>query len=116
MSDSIDLMHASFTGVRAVLGNDGMSLVEGDGVDNRVCVEWRRRLSEITDELNFWGRTYRRRHGAPAVPSAISDDEEVGEEDDAFVGADDAYDASYDEWEDERPATQSSGVPRDTSA
>jgi hypothetical protein len=100
LSDAMESMQAAFNDVRAVHGNDGMALVDADGVDGRVCREWRQRLAEVSDELSFWGRTYRRRHGAPVVPSGGADDDE-GDGEERVAEVDDVYGTSYDGWEDE---------------
>lgn len=36
----------------------------------------RQLLSRISDELNIWGRTWRRRHGTPVVTVASEDEDD----------------------------------------
>jgi hypothetical protein len=37
-------------------------------------------LAKIGDELNFWARTWRRRHGTPVVPAVVDDGDADAEE------------------------------------
>ena len=78
-----------------MIGNDGNPLVEVDGVDAQFCTTRRQLLTRIGDELNFWGRTWRQRHGAPVVQVASEDAEDEDE------GAD-----VYEEDEDEQEALE----------
>jgi hypothetical protein len=66
-----------------VVGNDGNPLVDVDGVDAPFCLTRRRLLTRIGDELNFWGRAWRRRHGGTAVPITTED---TSDEDDSTDG------------------------------
>jgi hypothetical protein len=88
----------AFKAVAAVTGNDGNPLVDVDGVDAQFCANRRQLLGRIGDELNFWGRTWRMRHGTPPVPITSSED---GEEEDADDYDDDDDYESSEEVEDE---------------
>jgi hypothetical protein len=78
LSDAMDRLDEAFKAVAAVAGNDGTPLVEVDGVEPQFCTTRRQLLSRIGDELIFWDRTFRRRHGTPALPVAGED----GDDDD----------------------------------
>jgi hypothetical protein len=85
LSDVMDRLEEAFKAVAAVAGNDGNPLVDVDGVDAQFCTARRQLLGRIGDELNFWGRTWRQRHGTPAVPiiseeTDAEDDEDVDED------------------------------------
>jgi hypothetical protein len=67
-------LEEAFKAVYTVTGNDGGPLVDVDGVDAQFCTTSRQVLAKIGDELNFWARTWRRRHGTPVVPAAVVDD------------------------------------------
>ncbi|HEY7077971.1 MAG TPA: hypothetical protein VH418_21485 [Solirubrobacteraceae bacterium] len=51
-------------------------------MDAQFCTTNRAVLDKIGDELNFWGRTWRRRHGTPVMPAVIDNgtDEDAYEE------------------------------------
>jgi hypothetical protein len=96
LSDAMDRLEDAFKAVAAVVGNDGNPLVDVDGVDAQFCTTRRQLLTRIGDELNFWGRTWRRRHGTPAAPVTAEGAEDDGgaddledefEEDEVFDGA-----------------------------
>jgi hypothetical protein len=92
LSDAMDKLEAAFKAVAAVTGNDGNPLVDVDGVDAQFCATRRQLLGRIGDELHFWGRTWRQRHGKPPVPVTSSED---GEEEDADdYEEDDDYESS----------------------
>jgi hypothetical protein len=90
LSDAMEELEAAFKAVAAVAGNDGSPLVEVEGVDPSFCATRRQSLSRIGDELNFWDRTFRRRHGMPAVVSTGGDTEEEEDDIDEFDNASDA--------------------------
>jgi len=83
LSDALDKLDEVFKSVATVIGNDGGPLVEVDGVDAQFCTARRQVLTRISDELSFWARTWRRRHGAPVTPAIVdeadadADEEEV---------------------------------------
>ena len=86
LGQAMDKLGDAFQAVQAVIGNDASPLVEVDGVDPQFCTIRRKLLSQIGDELNIWDRTFRRRHGTPAVPvlgKDIDDEDEDGQVDDA---------------------------------
>jgi hypothetical protein len=93
LGEALDRVEAAFKAVYTVTGNDGDPLVEVDGVDTQFCTSSRQVLAKIGDELNFWGRIWRRRHGTPVVPTVID-----GDEDDANDEAqEDDYDDAMDD-------------------
>ena len=99
LSDAMDKLEEAFKAVAAVVGNDGNPLVDVDGVDAQFCTTRRQLLTRIGDELSFWGRTWRRRHGAPVAPIASEDaeDEDEGtgpyeEDEDEQEALEDAHD------------------------
>jgi hypothetical protein len=98
LSDAMDNLDAVFKAVYTVLGNDGNALVDVDGVDAQFCTTRRQLLGKIGDELNFWGRTWRTRHGTPPVAVASGEDSEEEDADD--YDDDDDYESSQ-EVEDE---------------
>ncbi len=86
MGEALDKLAEAFKAVYTVTGNDGGPLVDVDGVDAQFCTTSRQVLAKIGDELNFWARTWRRRHGTPVVPAVVDDadvdaDEEEVEDD-----------------------------------
>jgi hypothetical protein len=100
LSDAMDALEAAFTAVGEVSGNDGSPLVEVEGVDINFCSERRQLLSRIGDELNIWGRIYRRRHGAAPAPVFADDaDDHHDGEDDGDAEVNKAYDTSYENWD-----------------
>jgi hypothetical protein len=101
-STVVDLLETAFESVHGVVGNDGNPLVDADGADHESCAAWRRQLGVMSDELNIWGRTFRRRHGAP--PSAsVRDEFDASEEgDDSLARTDQAYASSYEGWDIDR--------------
>jgi hypothetical protein len=81
MGEALDKLEAAFKAIYSVNGNDGGPLVELDGVEAQFCTTSRQLLAKIGDELNFWGRTWRRRHGTPVVPAVPHSDEADTDED-----------------------------------
>jgi hypothetical protein len=110
LSDAVEALSRVFAAVRAIRGHDGAPLVEMDGADPRLCAEWRRTLSQMDDDLTFWGRTYARRYGTAPLRAPRDEVEGEGEDrDEAEAEIDAAYGASYDTW-DER--TNEAPVPQ----
>jgi hypothetical protein len=98
--DALDRLEEAFNTVAGVAGIDGNSLVEVEGVDPQFCTIRRQLLSKISDELNVWGRTWRRRHGAPATPVVADDSDEHNDDADATEDEiEAAYDASFEAWD-----------------
>jgi hypothetical protein len=95
LSDAMDKLEEAFKAVATVVGNDGNPLVDVDGVDAQFCTTRRQLLSRIGDELNFWGRIWRRHHGAAAAVVADEDTDEEGN------GTDDYEDEVEEEAEEE---------------
>jgi hypothetical protein len=81
-SDTVDKLEAAFKAVHAVAGIDGNPLVDTEGVEPKFCAAHRQLLIRVGDELSFWDRTYRRRHGVAA--QAMSDVETDGLDEDEF--------------------------------
>ncbi len=88
-SGAIERLEQSFIAIGKVIGDDGRPIVETRGADPRTCTAWREVLSRIDDELNIWGRLFRRMFGAAPEPSLA----EPGEMDDS--------DPTDDDWDDE---------------
>ena len=89
LSDAMDTLEEAFKAVAAVTGNDGSPLVETEGVDPGFCSVRRQLLSRIGDQLSFWDRTFRRRHGVPTTIGAAEDtDEDENDMDDFEMGED----------------------------
>jgi hypothetical protein len=82
-SSAMEGLKTAYEAIRNVAGHDGGMLVEADGVDPRSGREWRTLLDAISDDLNFWGRTFAKKHGTSA-PRVVRDpgDEEPAELDD----------------------------------
>ena len=68
LGEALDRLEAAFKAVYTVTGNDGDPLVEVDDVDAQFCTTSRQVLAKIGDELNFWGRTWRRRMARRSFP------------------------------------------------
>jgi hypothetical protein len=99
-SDVLGRLGEAFTAIGAVTGNDGTPLVDVDGADSRQCEEWRELLSRIGDDLNFWGRTFRRSHKAkPVLTSPEAADDEGDSLDDSGSEIEDLYESSYEGWD-----------------
>ena len=95
-SEVLGQLEETFAAVGSVSGNDGTPLVELDGVDSRLCEEWRKTLSRIGDELSFWGRTFQRCH----KPGAVEDvDDEGGTLDTLESEVEETYESSYEGWD-----------------
>lgn len=94
-SSAIEGLEAAYREVRKVVGHDGSALVDSDGVDPRTGRAWRKLLAAIGDDLNFWGRTFARRHGtsAPRLGLDNSDDSDAQEFEDTEETADDEWEA-----------------------
>ncbi len=87
LSEALDKLDSAFIRVGEVNGNDANSLVETVGVDPSFCETRREALRKIGDELSFWERTYRKRHGAAAPAVSVKIDEDI---DDEFDDADES--------------------------
>jgi hypothetical protein len=95
-SQAVERLEETFTGISAVAGDDGRSLVEARGVDSRECLAWRDVLSKIDEELIIWARTFKRVFGTVPEPSA----QDFGEEADTDSGeGGDDYAKSYKDWD-----------------
>lgn len=95
-SEAMEKLDSVFRSVAEVKGNDGSPLVEVDGVETQSCIVWRKVLTQIEDEISFWGRRYRQKHGTGSMFSS-SPHPKSGDEDDAV--SDDV--SENDEWEDD---------------
>ncbi|MDC0676835.1 hypothetical protein [Sorangium atrum] len=105
LSDAMDRLEDAFKAVGEVKGNDGHPLVDVDGVDIQFCSVRRQLLSRIGDELNIWGRLYRRRHGTATVTASADDtDDRDNGGDDFDAEVDDVYNSSYESWDESSKA------------
>jgi len=68
-SNQVERLEQSFMLISEVLGDDGRPLVETQGADPRKCTAWREILDKIDDELNIWGRLFRRKFGTTPEPA-----------------------------------------------
>jgi hypothetical protein len=94
-SSAIEGLEKAYDAIRKVVGHDGGALVDADGVDPRSGREWRKLLGAIGDDLNFWGRTFAKRHGSVAPRLVVDDSEDADDQELADVEeeADDLWDA-----------------------
>jgi hypothetical protein len=104
-SEAIKELARAHKAVADVLGADGQSVVEADGVDPNHCADWRSVLGRINDDLSDWGRQFRRRYGTKAPPTlrdgdvddildATAEPNDTSEDDDsAYEGWDEKIDA-----------------------
>ena len=91
-SGAMEKLQSAFEAIPGVLGHDGEPLVESEGVDAALVEDWRGKLAHIGDDLNYWGRRYRKRYGASTVHHSAAEPDE----DDL----DSTENASYDgEWD-----------------
>jgi hypothetical protein len=90
---AVEQLEQVFTAIGEVLGDDGRSLVDTRGADPSMCARWREMLSRIDDELNVWGRTFRRVFGTTREP--LPRDTEQWEASLESSEAEDVYDTSY---------------------
>lgn len=99
LSDAMEKLEQAFDELGKVVGDDGRPLVEVSGADPRVCREWRELLSRIDEDLVFWGRTFSRVYGtrSEAPADEFDDDEDESPE----VEINEAYDESYEAWDDD---------------
>lgn len=66
-SDAIDGLNNAYTAIGKVVGDDGRFLVDSQGVDVKLSNAWRQMLTQISDDLNFWGRTFSKTVGTAPV-------------------------------------------------
>lgn len=97
ISENIAQLQASFIAISEVVGDDGRAVVDVQGVQPRLCSEWREILRKIDDELVGWRNTFKRMFGAGAESSY---EVTSGPEADDSIGQDDEYNESYDQWDD----------------
>jgi hypothetical protein len=80
LGTAIDDLATAVAAVKSVTGIDGSSLVDANGVNSNHCAVWRRTLSEVDEDLVYWGRQFLQRRGAPpAVDDSRSDPTEADE-------------------------------------
>lgn len=95
IGELLDQLEVEFEKLRSIRGVDGTPLINVEGIDPAVGTAWRSKLQGMSDDLIFWGRTFRNRYGAvAAIPSVDAPDDE-----DPDAEVEEAYDASYDKWE-----------------
>jgi hypothetical protein len=111
-SEALEKLGEAFTAIGSITGNDGLPLVEVDGVDSRHCGEWRKTLSQIADDLNFWGRTFRRRY-KPTPGLLLLEDADDGDDTlDTFEPeVEDVYESSYEGWDNDKSADDKEELP-----
>jgi hypothetical protein len=98
---AMDALEKAIKAVRDVVGPDGGSLVEVEGIDPRHADAWRGSLRQIDEDLLLWGKMFARRRGSSAPRATDITDTDEGEEDGVDAEVDAAYDASYDDWDEE---------------
>jgi len=77
----VQALQVAFAAISQVNGDDGRPLVDSRGEDPRACDEWRTVLRNIEDELNIWGRTFRKAFGTRAEPDVhVAEDDDLLEE------------------------------------
>lgn len=67
-SDAMEALNNAYTAIGKVVGDDGRFLVDSQGVDVKLCNDWRLKLTQISDDLNFWGRTFSKTVGTSPAP------------------------------------------------
>lgn len=68
-SDTMDALNNAYAAIGKVAGDDGRLLVDSQGVDVKLCNHWRLKLTQISDDLSFWGRTFSKTVGAAPAPA-----------------------------------------------
>lgn len=96
-SAAMDALEKAIKAVRDVVGPDGSSLVEVEGIDPRHADAWRGSLRQIDEDLLLWGKMFARRRGSSAPRATDITDTDDGEEDGIDAEVDAAYEASYDD-------------------
>lgn len=104
ISENIEQLQASFIAISEVAGDDGRALVDIQGVQPRLCSEWREILRKIDDELVGWRNTFKRKFGAGLESSyELAGATEI----DDSVSQGDEYSESYDHWDDSQELDES---------
>ncbi|HET6879194.1 MAG TPA: hypothetical protein VFI31_03500 [Pirellulales bacterium] len=73
-SDAMEALNDAYAAIGKVMGDDGRLLVDSQGVDVKLCIDWRQRLTQISDDLNFWGRTFSKTVGTAPAPTVDDED------------------------------------------
>ena len=82
LGDAVAKLKDAHAAAAAVLGDDGQSLAEAEGIDPQLSGDWREVLDAVDDDLNVWARRFRKRYGRVAAasdvgpPSTVSDEGE----------------------------------------
>ncbi len=97
LSDAIEQLKRAHVGVAQVVGDDGQSLAEAEGIDPQHCADWRKALGELDDDLNAWARRFRKRFGTTAVPRSDDGDLDAPVDEDDQQEYEDAYEESLDD-------------------
>jgi hypothetical protein len=98
MAAAMTALTEAFNNLRNVAGDDGRSLVETKGVDQRACAAWRDSLNEIDDDLVMWIATHRRANGVNADARRVAE-EETKSDDNALPDVTDEWEADLDDAE-----------------
>ena len=81
LGDAMQAVQAASEALSRVMGDNGRSLVETKGVDQRACAAWRKILSTVEDEVVLWAATHKRANAAAAVARQDEEDAGVADED-----------------------------------
>jgi hypothetical protein len=64
-------------------------------VETRLSNEWRQMLTKISDDLNYWGRTFRKTVGAAPEPTTSDDLDDFYDHSEEAEGSD-PHEGDYD--------------------
>ena len=101
---AVERLEQTFSAISQVIGDDGRPVVDARGADHNSCAAWRVILSGIDDELNIWGRLFRRMFGTTPEPTS-PDTDDFDTTDESVSEFDDTSDQPEDGAAD--PATES---------
>jgi hypothetical protein len=78
----------AFCGLTAVVGDDGQSLAETQGVEPRLTDSWRELLGRLDEEMVVWARTFRKAYGTKLTIPLNGEIDEEQEEVDPYADSD----------------------------
>lgn len=83
-----ETLRQAFDNLAKVSGDDGRPLVDDRGVHPSVVARWRELLTQVTDEMIVWDRTYRKKYGnaGAATRHYHQADPELDNEADPYAG------------------------------